>query len=104
MTESEWKLFRKLREVALDRFCQRVLSEVCQMASKDNKGSHERYLAVFKLIDRRNEEMANAFDNPRRSAAMQQLASICYLKLLTDEEMAGFSPGTRDTAKFLAGL
>ena len=26
--ESDWKVFRKLREVALERYCERVLKEV----------------------------------------------------------------------------
>jgi hypothetical protein len=26
--ESDWKVFRELREVALDRFCRRVLEEI----------------------------------------------------------------------------
>jgi len=97
MTESEWKLFRKLREVALDRFCQRVLFEVNSLASDTVKGNHERYLAIFKLIKLRDDELAYAFNNPRRSIALRQLASIRYLKLLTDEEFAGFDKETRDT-------
>jgi hypothetical protein len=38
--ESDWKVFRKLRELALERFCQRVLEEVRVLLDK-GIGSHE---------------------------------------------------------------
>jgi len=93
--ESDWKLFRKLRLLALDRFCQRVLAEVGRLADDTGKSSHERYLAVFKLLQRRDEELAEAFNGPRRSTTLVQLARIRFQELLTDEEFAGFSPETR---------
>ena len=95
MTESDWKLFRQLREVALDRFCQRVLSDVGRLAADSGMSSHERYLAVFKLMRRRDKELAAAFDDPRRSTALRQLACIQSHELLTDEEYARFRPETR---------
>jgi hypothetical protein len=93
--ESDWKLFRKLQLLALDRFCQRVLAEVSGLVADAGKSSHERYLAVFKLLQRRDDELADAFNDPRRSTAFVQLARIQFQELLTDEEFAGFSPETR---------
>lgn len=95
--ESDWKIFRELREVALDRFCQKVLSDMVQAASDGSRGHHERYLAVYELIRERDKELAGVFDSPRRSVAMMQLAAIRARKLLTDEEFARFSPETRTT-------
>jgi hypothetical protein len=95
ISESDWKLFRKLQLLALDRFCQRVLAEVSRLAVETGKSSHERYLAVFKLLQQRDEELADAFNNPRRSAILVQLARIQFHELLTDEEFAGFSSDTR---------
>ncbi len=95
MTESEWKLFRQLQEVALDRFCQRALSEVCTLAADTGKTNHERYLAVFKLLERRDRELADAFNDPRRSTALRQLACLRSLGLLTEGEFARFRPETR---------
>jgi hypothetical protein len=104
MTESEWKLFRQLQAVALERFCERVLSEVGRLAADTRKNHHERYLAVFKLMERRDKELADAFNNPRRSTALLQLARLQGLGLLTDEEFARFSPETRASVQvFLKG-
>jgi hypothetical protein len=64
--------------------------------------AHQRYLKLFKLLDERNDEVAAGFDDMRRSQAMLRLANIHALGLLTDEEPARFSPGTREAMQFLA--
>src|SRR5207244_1993173 len=61
--ESDWRVLRQLVPVALERFCQRVLSEISRFAADTNRTSHERYLAVFKLMEMRDRELANAFNN-----------------------------------------
>ncbi len=93
--EADWKVFRQLRPVALERFCRRVLDEVVDLAAKDGGSSHDRYLAVFKLVKRRDKALADAFDDPGRSTALFQLAHIRGHGLLTEEEFARFSEATR---------
>src|SRR5947209_19627944 len=93
--ESDWKLFRQLQPVALDRFCERVLAEVTRLAADPKASHHERYLAVFRLLRRRDGELADAFNDPRRSTAMVQLARIQFHELLTEAEFAQFSPEAR---------
>lgn len=100
ISEPDWKRFRQLQRIALERFCQRVLSEIDRAASDVNKTSHERYLAVCQLIERRDRELADAFNDLRRSTALQQLARIQSHELLTEEEMAGFSAATRNVVQF----
>jgi hypothetical protein len=101
ISEAEWRVLRELKPIALERFCQRVLSEVAHLTSDTGKSAHERYLAVFKLIRRRDDELADAFDDLRRSTAMRRLACIKFHELLTEEELAHFSPETRDLVEFL---
>jgi hypothetical protein len=93
--EADWKLFRQLQPLALDRFCQRVLAEVTRIAADSNTSNHDRYLAVFKLLQRRDEELADAFNARRRSTAVVQLARIQFQGLLTEAEFSRFSPETR---------
>ena len=104
INESDWKLFRKFQPIALERFCQHVLSEVGRLASETGKSSHEQYLALFKLIERRDKELADAFNDLRRSTALLQLARIQSHELLTDEEFARFSAEARGAVQvFLQG-
>jgi hypothetical protein len=92
VTEADWKVFRRLRAIALERFCEDVLAEVKDIASDTRKSAHERYLAIFKAIQRRDEQIAIAFNDPRRSRAFLQLLNIDSLGVLTPEELSGFSP------------
>src|SRR5262245_45527703 len=77
---ADWQVFRELRPLALDRFCLRVLDEVAELSCSDAT-AHKRYLAVFKLIQRRDAELAASFDEPRRSTAVQQLVCLRSLDL-----------------------
>ena len=99
--ESDWRILRKLREVALERFCERVICELREMTADVPPSYHQRYLDVFKLIDKRDDELASAFNNPRRSAAFLQLGLIRAYGLITDDEMARFSPETRAAVEVL---
>jgi hypothetical protein len=45
--ESDWKVFRELRETALERYCQRVLEDVRRDLDKRSGSYHERYLELW---------------------------------------------------------
>jgi hypothetical protein len=102
--ESDWKTLRRFHPVALDRFCGRVLSEIQQISSNESIDSHERFLKISALVRNRVGEMTHAFDDMRRSRAIQRIASIHYLGLFTEQELAEFSPETRDTVQFLVEM
>jgi hypothetical protein len=102
--ESDWQVLRSVKDAALDRFCTRVMDE-CRAVMDDGNGSaHERYLRMFKLLENRDDELATAFNDMRRSRALQRISWMYSLKLFTDEEWERFSPRTRDSAMFLAGM
>jgi hypothetical protein len=102
--ESDWKVLRSVKDAALNRLCERVMNE-CRAVMDDRKGTaHERYLRLFKLIQERDDDIANAFNDMRRSRAVQKISWMRYLDLFTDEEWERFSPRTRETALFLAGM
>ena len=99
--ETDWKMFRKLREVALERFCARALAEVEALRGDASRSHHERYGAILRLLRERDEQMARAFDDPRRSQMVIQLATIYALDLLVPEEVARFTPETRTRIEFI---
>ena len=94
--ESDWKLFRQLWAVALERYCQRVLDESERLHRDAGQSTHERFLAIYQLFRQRDKELASLFDDFRRSTASLQLAAIHARGLLTDEEFARFSEETRN--------
>lgn len=94
--ESDWKLFRQLHPVALERFCERVLAEVQAAVTDRSEGSHDRYLKLFDLVRERDKTIGRLFNDPRRSNALILLVNIKQEGLLTAEEFARFSPETRE--------
>ena len=56
--ESDWKTSRELRQVALERFCKRVLEEVPQFPPDTGRSYHERYLKLFRWLGERNDDLA----------------------------------------------
>jgi len=83
--ESDWKLFRRLHPIALERFCQRIIEEVGSATSSCADRYHDSYLKLFELMRSRDREMASAFNDPRRSNAFILLANIKELGLLTED-------------------
>jgi hypothetical protein len=94
--ESDWRKFRQLRLVALDRFCERVLIEINAVSSDKSKTNHERYGEVFGIIEKRDKELAGMFDAESRSRASMHLLLIQSRDLLTQEEMSVFSPEVQE--------
>lgn len=102
MEEREWKHLRTVKPAALQRLCERILGECTEIIADTGRSAHERYLALFALVHDGNDEVAAAFDDLRRSNADHKLAVMRALGLVTDEEMEGFSPPTRERVQWLA--
>lgn len=103
ITEADWKHFRKVHPIALERFCARFINDVAAITADSSKTAHERYSAIYELTARRDKELGRAFDDMRRSTALIQLATIASLGVLTGDDIASFSPSTRDSVAFLSG-
>ena len=92
MNESDWKVFRQVHQTALERFFTRVVAEIAAIANDASKPDADRYHAIYQLQQSRDQELAQGFDNPRRSQAGFQLALLRRWQLVTDEEFSRFSP------------
>jgi hypothetical protein len=102
--ESDWRILRRLHSNALERFCQQSLVEIQRLASNTDEPCRDRYIQISNLVRDRNREMAHALDDMHRSQAIQRIACIYSLGLLTEEEFNLFSPGTRDAVRGLVEL
>ena len=93
--ESDWKHLRALTPGLLDRYCRRILLEVENLISKHGEAAHPRYLAMYKLIHDRDRELADMFNDVRRSNAFMRILLLRRNGLFTDEEFAGFGDATK---------
>jgi hypothetical protein len=96
ISETDWKIFKPVRELALERFCERVLAEAERIRADTGKSQHGRYIELYRLMRDRDKELAQVFDHLRRSTAVMQLAAFRSLGLVTDEEYMRFSAPTRE--------
>jgi hypothetical protein len=101
--ESDWKIFRQLHVVALERFCQRVLDDSERLHGDTSQSAYERYVAIYRLLDERDKEVALLFNDLRRSTALWQIAALKGRGLLTEEEFARFSQETQSRVAALLG-
>ncbi|MDA8205306.1 MAG: hypothetical protein M0Z36_04495 [Thermaerobacter sp.] len=92
--EPDWRVFKEIRAVALDRFSRRILNECRTLCDDDAVSAHEHYLKLYELIHKRDEEMGQAFDDLRRSTAIYCLMTMWQLGLVTQAELNRFSPDT----------
>jgi len=101
--ETDWKIFRQVRAVALERFCQRVLDDSELLHGDTSHSAYERYIAIYRLFDERDKEVALLFNDLRRSTALWQIAALKVRGLLTEEEFARFSQETQSLVATLLG-
>lgn len=103
IAEKDWKVFRELRDVALQRLCQRILDETQTEITKSEKSPHERYLSLYKLIHKCDDDVGQGFNDFRRSTALMQIGIIHSMGLFTGEELRRFSPETLSFLELLHG-
>lgn len=99
MKESEWKKFKKLKDLCLERFCDRVLREAENICKSDDKTAHERYSDLYKLIMERDKELADAFDGLNRNKAFIQLMLMYRLGLVEEKQLDEFEYETKKSIR-----
>ena len=104
LPESDWKLLRSLHATALERYCARVLDECAVVMRDDKLSAHDRYLRLIRLVRERDDRVAAAFDDMRRSTAIQRLAAIINLGVVNSVDLERFTAATRESATALAEI
>lgn len=74
--ESDWKVFKKIKENAIALFCDRALEEFDEAINNNEENPHNRYLLLYKLVQNRDKQMQLLFDGHSRSKAILQLIAI----------------------------
>ena len=101
--ESDWKLLRQLHTEALERFCKQILLEVARINADRVKSFHQKYLEIYAVLHRRDREIAQTFNDLRRSRALMMIASMKGHGLLTQDELSRFSQETQELVDVLLG-
>jgi len=70
----------------------------------DKRSAHDRYLRLVRLLQERDDRVSAAFDDLRRSTAIQRLAAMINLGVVSSAELGQFTPATRESATALAEI
>ena len=92
ISERDWKVFKKVREAALERFCESAVADLAAVCSDGTRSVCDRYRAAGELMHKRDREMADAFDDLRRLTAIPQLVLMHTRGLVSAGDMKLFSP------------
>lgn len=93
--EADWKVFREIRQDALERFSDRILRQLVAICEDRSRSAHDRYLDVWRILRERDEAMARTFDNPRRSTMYVHLAAMEALDLLAPNDLSRMTSQTQ---------
>lgn len=76
MKESDWKIFKQIKEHAIQLFCDNALTEFEEIIKERDENAQEAYTLLYRLVVNRNKHMALLFDGHSRSKAHLQLLAI----------------------------
>lgn len=76
MTELDWKIFKQIKSLALEKYCSKTLDEAKDIVLGERESSHETYLHLFKTLQKKDKQLADMFDGHSRSRAWLQLIAI----------------------------
>ncbi len=102
--ESDWKIFKKLKPLALQRYCERLMGSVDRVINDDQRDAHERYLEMYKIVRAGDKKLALMFNGFSRTLAFEQLMMYYGNGLLTDDEIAPLSDENREKIIEIANM
>jgi len=76
MRESDWKIFKAIKEKAIELFCSRALNEFEEIINDQEAKAHDAYTLLYRKVISRDKQMALLFDGHSRSRATLQLLAI----------------------------
>ena len=95
--EKDWKHFRSLNELIINRFSKDTISQISQIiASKEIESKHEKYLKVYEYVRERDKILDNQLRDFRRSNAKLKILEIYRMGLIKPQEFDQFSDEVKD--------
>lgn len=101
ITESDWKRFKEIHELARERFAERCLNHLQYHLSDTTVAASDRFFQTKEALLARAKQFATLFDEFRRSTALTQVVLMRAEKLISDEEMLRFSDDFRNSVASL---
>lgn len=101
--ESDWKHFKALNEVVLQRLAQQALDSIQSIATSEDRSPYDRYQAMVAETKDWDEKFRIGFGQFSRSRMLMQIGYLRSLQLVHDDELAGFSSDVQTWVANLVG-
>lgn len=76
MKESDWKIFKQIKDKAIELFCSRALEEFEEIIKDKEAKPADTYTLLYRIVINRDKQMSLIFDGHSRSKATLQLMAI----------------------------
>jgi hypothetical protein len=94
-SEADWRVYREVSGRAIDRYCERALSEVARVLADEPMGAWDRLAAIESVSREHRRILRRDFSTMSRSSARTQLYAMNAAGLLEPEDRARFSDEMR---------
>lgn len=94
--ERDWKHLRSIEKELLAELCGRINRKALEILQTQEVGEYERYLLLYRHIEKSDKIVADCFNDWRRSTIMLKLLLLRKHKLLSAEITAKLSEETRE--------
>lgn len=94
--ESDWKYLKKLKPILLERACANINKEAeLILENKENRDQYQVYLALYDHYQKKDDMIADCFNDYRRSTAKQRILRLVDYGIMSEVELQGFSDDTK---------
>ena len=102
--ERDWKYLRKIQPEMLESLCRRINQQVGKLLKKSMPSEHERYLQLYRHIEKSDQIVTNCFNDWRRSNIWLKITALRQEGLLTDEHLSHISDEVKNLGDRFAQL
>jgi hypothetical protein len=93
--EKDWKKIRAIKDEKLNAVCADILGEINQEIKNKEENNHKAYLNIWDIVNTRDKDIVDMFNDLRRSNAVYKLALWYKKGYVTEKELNEFSKETR---------
>ncbi|MDC9729742.1 MAG: hypothetical protein PSN04_10535 [Methyloprofundus sp.] len=95
--EQDWKKIRSLKDKVLNAVCADILNEINKEYMAKGNDNHKAYLKTWDIVNTKDKDIADMFNDLRRSNAIFKLALWYQQGYLTDNDAKEFTEQTYKT-------
>jgi hypothetical protein len=104
ISEADWKVYKRIRDLAWERYAQRILDEVADLCRDETELATERFARLAPLVRQRDKASYHIFDTLRRSSAVRCLIAMRGHGLVTPGAVRGMAGYPQQGACAARGL